>query len=131
MMPQQGASGHSQRPSLFLLCSTCTGKEGAGPVTLTALGYSLKHCSGKSFKLCGKPRYFLLRLKGLILNKKLFFTACCAQILIVRLKQFRDLGTWAVLRNKNATSLYITITKLCLVEMGYSLLTPYKTANFA
>ena len=29
------------------------------------------------------------------------------------------------------TSLYITNTKLCLVEMGYSLLTPYKTANFA
>ena len=98
---------------------------------MTAFSYSLKHCSGKSFKLCRKPRYFLLRLKGLILNKKLFFTACCAQILLVKLKQFRDLGTWAVLRNKNGTSLYITNTKLCLVEMGYSLLTPYKTANFA
>ena len=94
------------------------GAEGAGPVTLTAFSYSLKHCSGKSFKLCRKPRYFLLRLKGLILNKKLFFTACCAQILLVRLKQFRDRGTWAVLRNKNGTSLYITNTKLCLGRNG-------------
>ena len=39
-------------------------------------------------------------------------------------------GNLGSLRNKNGTSLYITNTKLCLVEMGYSLLTPYKTANF-
>ena len=87
---------------------------------MTALSYPLQHYSGKSFKLCRKPRYFLLRLKGLILNKKLFFTAFCAQILLVRLKQFRDLGTWAVLRNKNGTSLYITNTKLCLGSVQFS-----------
>ena len=99
-------------------------RRGPGPVTLTALLPSVT-LLGKSFKLCRNPRYFLLRLKGFILNKKLFFTACCAQILLVRLKQFTDLGTWAVLVSILQTQ------NSPWVEMGYSLLTPYKPANSA
>ena len=100
------------------VCGRGGPRRGVGPITLTALSYLLQHCSGNNFKVCRKPSYFLLRLKGFILNKKLFFTACCAQILLVRLKQFRDLGTWAVLTNKNGTSLFITNTKLCLGRNG-------------
>ena len=47
--------------------------------------------------------------------------------MLVRLKQFRDLGTWAVLRNKNESILQIQNS--AWVETGYSLLIPYKTAN--
>ena len=68
-----------------------------------------------------------LKSKRIYSHKKMFFTAWCAQILLVRLKQFRDLGTWAVLRNKNESILQIQNS--AWVETGYSLFTPYKTAN--
>ena len=92
--------------------------EGGGACYLESTKLPSVTLLGKSFNLCRNPRYFLLRLKGFILNKKLFFTAWCAQILLVRLKQFRDLRTWAVLINKNGTSLYITNTKLSLGRNG-------------
>ena len=49
----------------------------------------------------------------------------------MRLKQFRDLRTWAVLINKNGTSLYITNTKLSLGRNGLFPTTKQQTQHSA